>query len=50
MFLTLLSTVLALVYVHLLIRPFKDLCLNVNVLIPSSGKHCNRPGQGKSLS
>lgn len=44
MFLTLLSTALALVYVHILIGPFKDLCLNVNVLILTSGRYCDRPG------
>lgn len=48
MFLTLLSTALA--DVHILIGPFKDLCLNVNVLIPSSGRYCEKPGWGKSLS
>lgn len=42
MFLTLFSTALA--DVHILIGPFKELCLNVDVLIPSSGRYCDKPG------
>lgn len=37
--LAILSTVLSLVYIHILSGHFKDLRLNVNVLTPCSGRY-----------